>query len=77
MQPRAGEEIIERISTSADGAAAYLPSLFTSESQAPRRVLSAGAFGEAIAEYARGYHEFVTLFEEALRGDALGEARSA
>jgi len=88
VQPRRGEEIIlERISTTVEGKAPYLPSFFVDNDDAARVLLSTESFMDRIVAINRDpqnqtpflifdqFEEFVTLFEEAPRKE--GELEEA
>lgn len=87
LQPEPGKEVIvERISASDDGKPPFLPSAFATDDQSPRIVLPAADLARLLRERtATGYpllvfdqfEEFVTLFEEAPRGDARVRAAEA
>ncbi|HLG18034.1 MAG TPA: hypothetical protein VJH03_26570 [Blastocatellia bacterium] len=87
VQPPRNEEIVvERISIPGDGKAPFLPSVFADDEERPRIVLSISAFMEKLRAAAADrqpllifdqFEEFVTLFEEAPRGEALKEAQAA
>ena len=87
LRPRPGQEIvIDRIAVNAEGRPPYLPSSFTFENEfAGSQVLSIGEFHEKLFTERSGdcvpilifdqFEEFVSLFEEAPRSDALQVAR--
>ena len=84
VQPRRGEEIVlERISTTGEGKAPYLPSFFADNDDATRVVFSTESFMDRIADANSQnqvpllifdqFEEFVTLFEEAPRREGAHE----
>ena len=87
LQPRTGQEIIvERISLNSESGPPYLSSSFASEDDiASRQVLSIGEFRAKIIALQPSnrfpvlifdqFEEFVSLFEEALQGEAFQAAR--
>ncbi len=87
LQPEPGREVVvERISVSDDGKPPFLPSAFASDDQSSRVVLAAADLPRLLRERTNpGYpllvfdqfEEFVTLFEEAPRGDARARAAEA
>jgi hypothetical protein len=87
VQPRRGEEIIiERISEKVDDRPPFLPSIFASDEQQERVVLSVEEFGKMLRQPELAvrpllifdqFEEWITLFEESFSGEAAEEARVA
>jgi WD40 repeat protein len=87
IQPTRGQEIIaERISEKADGEPPFLLSIFTSDEEQERIVLSVEKFLETVRQRARDvrpllifdqFEEWVTLFEQSSPGQAPAETRAS
>ncbi len=87
VQPRRGEEIIvERLSERVDDKRPFLPSIFASDEQHERVVVSVEEFEKTLRQPALAarpllvfdqFEEWITLFEEGSRGEAANNARIA
>jgi WD40 repeat protein len=86
VQPRKGEEIIvERLSEKVDGKPPFLPSIFASDEQQERVVLSVEEFKRMLRQPELDvrsllifdqFEEWITLFEEGFRGGRAEETRT-
>jgi conflict system STAND superfamily ATPase len=84
VQPREGEEIVVQLSEKIGSDSVSYPSIFTSDRNLERVVLSLGDFEERLRQHAANarpllvfdqFEEWVTLFEETGGADAARDAR--